>query len=366
MRVSRVEVFGVELPFRDEFVSRMNVTSARNVVVRVQSDDGLVGYGSTSPVPRYLGATQGTLKEALHFLSESLIDQNPFDLEKIHSLMDNALASNWPAKAALDMALYDLLGKALNRPANQLLGGLFRNSFYTDFSLGMKHIDRPEEMAKLALKAVEEGFKAFEVKVGTGLKNDVNRIKAIREAVGEDILLIADANRAWSVKEAIESIKALQGFRNIIFEEPTPGAEGLREVREAVDAQVCADESCHSLEDAENLIRNRAADILCVKLMKCGGILKAKKIAVAAESSRIACRVDGVPGETKLSNTAAAHLALSLPNLLPTGSGVAQHRYTLKRDVGEGGLILDRGEVTISGTPGLGFNVDESFLRKAR
>jgi len=100
--------------------------------------------------------------------------------------------------------------------------------------------------------------------------------------------------------------------------------------------------------------------------MKSGGILKAKKIAIAAESAGLRCRIDGVPGESKLSNTAAAHLALSLPNLLPSGSGVAQHHYTLKSDIGEGGLLLDRGAVGITDAHGFGFTVNESSLRGAR
>jgi len=218
LKIERIDAFTVDLPFKETFVSRMNVTSAQIVVVKMTSDDDLLGYGSASPVPRYLGATQGLLTEAIHFLSEQLIGQNPFDLERIHYRMDRALASNWAAKAALDIAAYDLLGKALETPVNHLLGGRYHDVFYTDFNLGMKHIDQPEEIAKLARQAAQEGFRAFEVKVGTGLKNDVNRIHAIREAVGDEAVLIADGNRAWTVKEAIESIRALQGFRNIIFE----------------------------------------------------------------------------------------------------------------------------------------------------
>ncbi|MBI4257481.1 MAG: dipeptide epimerase [Thaumarchaeota archaeon] len=363
MRIAKIDIFEVDLPFRDDFVSRMNVTSAKNVVVKVVSDDGLVGYGSATPVPRYLGATQGTLKEALRFLGETVLGQNPFDLEKIHYMMDRALAFNTAPKAAIDMAVYDLLGKAVEAPVNSMLGGLFRNEFYTDFNLGMKYIDKPEEMARMAAKAVQEGFRAFEVKVATGLKNDISRVMAIREAVGDDVILVADANRAWNVKEAIESIRALQVFRNIIFEEPVGGVEAFREVREAVDAPICADETCHTVEDAEKLIRTRAADILCIKLMKCGGLLKAKKIATAAESAGIVCRVDGVPGESKLSNTASTHLALSLPNLMLSGSGVAQHHYTLRSDIGEGGLILDRGAARITDAPGLGFSVNDSMLK---
>ena len=365
MRISEVEIYRADIPFKDTFLSRMNVRAAKDVVVKVSSEDGLVGIGTTSPVPKYLGATQGIIIEGAKFLASTISGQNPFDIEKIHSLMNDALADNWPAKAAIDLALYDLMGKAVDKPVYQLLGGKVRDHFYTQFNFGMKQIRRPTEIAKIAKKAVKEGFRAFEVKVGIGLKADIARIKAIREAIGDEVILVADANRAWTTKEAIESIRALQGFNNIIFEEPTLGLEEMLEVREAVDAPVCADESCHTLKDAREIVKKKAADVLCIKIMKAGGILNCKKIATLCDSFNVLCRIDGVPGETLVSNTAGAHIALNAKTLIPAGSGVMQHYYTLKEDVATGGLIFNEGKVTIGEKPGLGIKLRKSMLTPA-
>ena len=354
MQISKVEIYRADIPFKDTFLSRMNVRAAKDVVVKVTSEDGLVGIGTTSPVPKYLGATQGIIIEGAKFLASAIDGQNPFDIEKIHSLMDDTLADNWPAKAAIDMALYDLMGKAIDKPVCQLIGGKVRDHFYTQFNFGMKQIRRPTEIAKIAKKAVKQGFRAFEVKVGIGLKADIARIKAIREAIGEEVILIADANRAWTTKEAIQSIRALQGFNNIVFEEPTLGLEDMLEVREAVEAPVCADESCHTLKDATEIVKRKA-----------GGILNCKKIATLCDSFNVLCRIDGVPGETLVSNTAGAHIALNAKTLIPAGSGVMQHYYTLKEDVATGGLIFNEGKVTIDEKPGFGIKLRKRMLTPA-
>ncbi len=363
MIVSNIEIFRLNIPFKDDRMSRMNVRQAECVLTQIQTDEGLTGVGTASPVPRYMGATQDTIVGGIKFLAGAIAGQDPFNIEKIHLLMEDALLSNTAAKAALDMALYDIMGKALNRSVNRILGGRVREDFLTDKALGMKYIGSPSDMAKMAAEGVQEGFKAFEVKVAVGgEKADIARIKAIREAVGDDILLIADANQCWTVKEAIRTIGKLEDFGNIIVEQPTNSIEGMAAVTEAVSVPISADESCFTLKDAAEIARRKAADILTVKLMKCGGILPARKIAAIAEGFNLQCRIDGVPGEIKISNTAASHLALSLRNLVD-GSGVMQHYYGPKIEiVTKGGLVFKDGSVSVSEGIGLGLEYSKDLL----
>ncbi|MBI4258003.1 MAG: hypothetical protein HY619_03525, partial [Thaumarchaeota archaeon] len=196
----------------------------------------------------------------------------------------------------------------------------------------------------------------------SGFDEDIANIRAIRDA-GKDLVIVADAHMHWSVKEAIRTIKALEKF-DVIIEQPVRGIENMAEVKRAVDAIITADEACFTVDDAVRIVQNRAADSVTVKIPKAGGLYPAKKIITIAEAAGLQVRIDGVPGDTKLSNTAAAHVATTTRRLLP-GSGVMQHRYFLKDDVvAEGGLVFEDGRVSVDDKPGFGIKHKENLLTK--
>ncbi|MBI2875132.1 MAG: hypothetical protein HYY09_08585 [Firmicutes bacterium] len=208
-------------------------------------------------------------------------------------------------------------------------------------------------MAQDVLNCMQAGFRSFEVHVGTGIAADVARVRAIREAAGNEITVIVDVNGHWTVKEAIHAIRALQEF-DVMVEQPVKGLEAMAEVRAAVEAPIVADESCHTVEDTVEIIRRKAADVLCVKPIKAGGLTKARRICNLADAFGLKVRIDGLPGETLVSNTASAHLTVTLRNTV--ADGVMQH-WRLAEDVVEsGGLIFEDAKVRVTDDPGLGLS----------
>ncbi|MBI4258002.1 MAG: hypothetical protein HY619_03520 [Thaumarchaeota archaeon] len=366
MKITGIDVYRISLPLIERTKSAsaggiMYLDSLMGVLVKVHTDDNMIGLGTAATVPAYAGMTQDTIVDAIKFLSPYLIGLDPFDIEDVHTRMDSRLVRNTPPKSALDMALYDIMGKAINRPVHQLLGGRVRKDFITDRAIFTLE-KTPEQIGKDTVKHVEEGYRGFEVHVGSGFEEDVANIRAIRDA-GKDLVIVADAHQHWSVKEAIRTIKALEKF-DVIIEQPVRGIENMAEVKRAVDATITADEACFTVDDAISIVQNRAADAVTVKVPKAGGLYPAKKIVTIAEAAGLQIRIDGVPGDTMLSNSAACHLATTIRRLLP-GSGVMQHRYYLKDDVvAEGGLIFKDGRASVDDKPAFGIKHKENLLTK--
>ena len=368
MKITSFEVVKLNLPTRMTLKSVaawapggiLNLDEVFCVMASLTTDDGIVGTGTTATVTGYAGMTHDTLNDAVRYLGPSLVGIDPFDIEEAHLRMKGTLGGNYPAKSVFDIALYDIMGKSIQKPIYKLLGGRVRESFVTDRAL-MTHGKTGKEIAADTAMYMEEGYRGFEVHVGSGLENDVESIKAIRDAGGADIAIIADAHQHWSIKEAIRTIKALERY-DVVIESPTKGIRNMGEVKRAVDVPIAADEDCHTIDDAFRIISEGAADVLTIKLVKAGGLYPCKKISDMAQAAGVAIRIDGVPGDTKLSNTAAAHLGMTISNIIP-GSGVMQNKYFLREDVVvEGGLTMGPdGKVTVPETPGIGVTTSSSF-----
>jgi L-alanine-DL-glutamate epimerase-like enolase superfamily enzyme len=281
-------------------------------VVKILTDDGVVGWGESSPSQRVTGENPETVVEVLDKIAPKLIGMCPLRIEQNVELVDSSVKGNPSAKAAIDMALHDILGKTVRKPLFMLMGG-YRTEVLTDITLGIKS---PKEMAKDAVKAVNKGFKALKVKVGVNPAEDVERIKLIRQAVGDNIDVRLDANQGWTPKQAIEVLNKIERFNIQFAEQPVPAEDmkGLVNVRKNSPIPVMADESVHSPEDALSLIKAEAVDFINIKLMKSGGMLKGRKIADVAEAAGIPCMI-GCMGESEIGIAAGAHLAAAVKNI---------------------------------------------------
>jgi L-alanine-DL-glutamate epimerase-like enolase superfamily enzyme len=258
------------------------------------------------------GETAQTVINTLDKIAPKLISMCPLRIEQTVELMDSLVKENPAAKAAIDIALHDILGKTACKPLFMLMGG-YRTEVLTDLTLGIKS---PKEMAKDAAKAVKKGFKALKVKVGVNPIEDAERIKMIRNAVGSKTQLRIDANQGWTPKQAIEALNKMEKFDIQFAEQPVPAEDlkGLVEVKKNSPIPIMADESVHSPEDALCLIQAEAVDFINIKLMKSGGILKGRKIAVIAEAAGIPCMI-GCMGESEIGIAAGAHLAAAIKNI---------------------------------------------------
>ncbi|WP_052890054.1 dipeptide epimerase [Thermogemmatispora carboxidivorans] len=279
-------------PFR---ISRGVEEVADNLLVTI-THDGLSGYGEAAP-SAYYGDTLATTRACLEQFAEELGD-DPFLIEDILERLDRLIGHNPAAKAAIDMALYDLVGKRLNQPLYRLLGLNPERSALTSFSIGL---DSPERMAEKAAQAGD--YPILKIKVGT--RHDVENVRAIR-AVSQATLRI-DANAGWTVKEAIRTINALAEYGIEFVEQPiAPGdLEGLRLLRQQIPVPIIVDESCVSLEDIPRLAG--CVDGINIKLMKCGGINRVLKLIHAARAHHLQVML-GCMIESSVAITAAAHL----------------------------------------------------------
>jgi o-succinylbenzoate synthase len=313
MGIRQVEVYHVNLKYKEPFRIAPGVsTEANNVVVKLVTDYGVIGWGESSPSKRVTGETAETVARTLDKIGPKLICKCPLRIEQIVELMDTIVERNPAAKAAVDMALHDVLGKTAGKPLFMLIGG-YRTEVITDITLSIKS---PKEMGRDASKAVRKGFKALKVKVGTAPAEDVERVKAVREAVGEEVQIRVDANQGWTVKQAIDVLNKIEKFKIQFAEQPVSAEniKGLCEIRRNSPVPIMADESVHSPRDAMRLITAEAVDLINIKLMKCGGILKARKIAEVAETAGVPCMI-GCMSESEIGIAASAHLAAAVKNI---------------------------------------------------
>lgn len=361
MGIQKIEVYCVTLKYAEPFrIASGASTEARNVAVKLTTDYDVIGWGESSPSKRVTGETVESVIEVLDRLSPKLIRSCPLRIEHILDLMDRTVKRNPAAKAAVDMALFDVLGKTAKKPLYLLLGG-YRTEVLTDFTLGIKS---PREMAEDASKAVGKGFKALKVKLGVDPAEDVERVRMIREAVGDAVQLRVDANQGWTISQAKDVLNKIDKFRIHFAEQPVRADDlkGLKEVRRDSPIPIMADESVHSPEDALRLIQAEAVDLINIKLMKCGGILNGRKIAEIAEAAGLPCMI-GCMSESGIGIAAAAHLAAGVKNI----------RYAdldsdlMLRDklLIEGGVCLKDSSRIFSKVCGLGVDqLDENLLGK--
>jgi len=337
-------------------------------VVRIETDTGLVGVGEAQADIGFFGETVEEVGSSVEdYLGPQLLGKDPFEREYLLGLID--YRGNSCARAGLDMALHDLIGKVLGVPVGTLIGGLHKVRVAVAIEIAG---GPPDEMARECLAFMEKGVRAFKPKIGGDPDKDADRLRAIREAVGPEVSLRADANQGYNPKEAIRLCRLAEraGVGLELLEQPVPAwdLDGMAFVRRAVDTPIEADESCYSVQDAMQIVRHEAADVLNIKLGKAGGLYGAKKIAAIAEVAGLRCVLGtafglGLEVAAKLqlaSSTMAVVDAVEFtelglhPNLL-----ASPHDKLLSLPVTDGTLPVPDG-------PGLGVLLDEQVLAQYR
>nr|WP_238988859.1 dipeptide epimerase [Calorimonas adulescens] len=350
MKIKDIRVSRIKAPLKKPFRTALReVNSVEDVLVEIETDDGLVGLGEAAPTAVITGDILGSIEDAiLNYIRPAILGMDVLDTDRVFLAMDKCILHNSSAKAAVDMAVYDLLGKYYRVPLYKLLGG-YTDRIKTDITISINEID---EMVEDSVRAVRDGFDTLKTKVGGDYKKDIERVKAIREAVGPGVKIRLDANQGWRPKDAVRVINALERYDIELIEQPVPAwdIDGLADVTRAVSVPVMADEALFSPNDALRLISMRACDILNIKLMKAGGIHNALKINYMAEAAGIECMV-GSMMECKVSVTAAAHFAASTHNVTRLDLDAA---YLLADDPVAGGISYDGPDISFAEGPGLG------------
>jgi o-succinylbenzoate synthase len=352
LKITDIQVGDISLPLVRPFKTALRTVNAvDDIVVRVLTDDGAVGYGEAPPTAVITGDTKGSILCAiLDFIRPSLIGMDVMDLDGIMAKLHGCLVHNTTPKAAVDMAVYDLWAKAQGKPLYQLLGGA-RTSFQTDLTISVNPVD---QMVADSLDAVGQGFNILKIKVGKEGLADVERIAAIRQAVGPGVLLRVDANQGWTPEQSVDIITALEdkGLDIELVEQPVAAqdVDGMKFVADRVSTPILADEAVFSPLDARRILDMGAADLINIKLMKTGGIHKALEICRTAQEYQVECMV-GCMLESRLSVAAAAHLAAAQGVVtradLDGPSLCSVDPYT-------GGPVFQGPTISMSGDPGVG------------
>lgn len=383
MKVDRIETIPVRVPLKPELMIRGGRGLSHSVspflIVRVYTDDGRVGVGEVSCTPRWSGEDQVT---AAHFVNEYfaplLIGEEIDDVSRLNKKFVTAVAANYFTKAAVEMALWDIVGKSQGKPVWAIAGSreqgaggraLAWNSMSVRTKWSVSGVE-PAKAAEIAKWAVAQGFSKMKVKVGIDPNGDVERVQAVRAAVGPSIKLGVDANGGWqSPQIAIETISRLFDQSDIYFaEQPVRAGDPavLAEVRRNVPVPIIADESVYTLDDAKVLARAEAADVFSIYIGKAGGIGPAREIAGFAASVGIKCTI-GSNLELGVGSAAMVHLALSAPAIdAETYPCDIIGPLYYEGDVLTESLPIGGGSARVHDRPGLGVELDDEKLERYR
>ena len=352
MKITEVKLGKISVPLRVPFKTALRtVNSVEDVIVEIHTDTGAVGYGEAPPTGAITGDTTGAIIGAIQdHIGKSILGRDVDDFEDVLQIVQKSVVKNTSAKAAVDMALWDLYGQLYKIPVHKMLGGA-RKSIVTDITIS---VNDPEEMARDAINAIERGYDCLKVKVGANPTLDVARLAAVRKAVGNDTCIRIDANQAWSPKQAVRILNEMQdkGLDIEFVEQPVKAHdfEGMKYVTERSYVPVLADESVFSPEDAMKIMQMGAADLVNIKLMKCGGLYNALKIASAAEVFGVECMI-GCMLEAKISVNAAVELACAKKIITKID---LDGPVLCSEDPILGGATFDEKVITVSDEPGLG------------
>ncbi len=361
LTIDRIQIFKLSIPLTEPFITSLGADlSADNIVVKITTKEGISGFGECSPYMPINGESQDTCFIIGQYFAKALKGMNPLELTDCIDLMDKIIYGNTSIKSAFDIALYDIAAQNAGLPLYRFLGGEKNKTIITDYTVS---ISDPEKMAVDALKIKNQGYSAIKVKLGKDGPTDIERIKAIRDAVGSEIPLRIDANQGWKVNEAIETLNGLKDYNIQYCEEPIARWKymKLKKVKKHSPIPIMADESCGDEHDAERLIELDACDMLNIKLGKAGGIYKGLKMVDLAEKAGMHLQV-GAFVESRLAMTAFAHFALVSPLIEHYDFDTA---LMLREDPVEGGMkYCDGGVIELSEKPGIGASINEEWLNK--
>jgi len=382
MKITRIETIPVRVPLKPQLAIRGGRGLSHSVspflIVRIHTDTGIEGVGEASCTPRWSGEDQVT---AAHFIDSYfaplLVGAELDDIGRLNAIFAGAVAGNYFTKGAVEMALWDALGRSLNKPVWQLVGNKGQRAQIksTNYSLlvptkwSVSGVE-PAKAAEIAAWAVAQGFTKMKVKVGINPRTDVERVRAVRGAVGSKVKLGVDANGGWQTPQvAIETIKQLCDECDIYFaEQPIRAGDhsALADVRRNVPVPIIADESIYTLDDAKMLARAEAADVFSIYIGKAGGIGPARDIAEFAQSAGIRCTI-GSNLELGVGSAAMVHFALAAPAIdADTYPCDIIGPLYYEDEILKAPLPIKGGSAGVHDRPGLGVELDDEKIAKYR
>ncbi len=369
MKITRVEPIPILVPLKAGLTTKTahgEHIDSPYVIVRVHTDEGLVGLGEATLSPRWSGETSPGCAAAIEgVISPALEGADPRDVTALAGRMEGAIRLNPFTRAAVEMALWDLAGKAVGLPVYRLLGGKVREAMPMKMVVGAFEVPKAVELAE---RFLEWGVRCLKVKVGLDPDGDIERVKAVREAAGPDVRIGVDGNCGWNITTARRALRALEAY-DILFAEQPIGTEdplALAQLRAATSIPIMADESVFTVGDAWHLTAHRAADILSVYPGKNGGMIASRAIADVAGAAGIVCHM-GSNLELGIATAAMLHLGAAVPAIdSETYPGDFLGPLYHEADMITEPLDLGPEVARAPEGPGLGVELDEAQLERWR
>jgi o-succinylbenzoate synthase len=353
MKITDIQFGTLRVPLKTPFKTALRtVDKIEDIVVMIRTDTGHTGYGEAPATAVITGDTHGSIVEAIrHYIWPRVLGQEVANINRLTQLIQGAMEKNSSAKAAVEIAIYDLWGQLYEAPLYKLLGG-GDPLITTDITISVDYIDK---MVADSIAAVGRGFESLKIKVGKDIGVDIERIKAVYNAVEGRALLRLDANQGWTAKQAVFALQSLEdaGVHLELVEQPVKAQDlnGLKYVTERVHTPIMADESVFGPTEVIELIRMRAADIINIKLMKTGGISNAIRIADIASMYGVECMI-GCMLETGISVAAAVHVAVAKSDAI-TKIDLDGPSLCAFNPI-DGGVNFNDSEIRVTEAPGLG------------
>jgi muconate cycloisomerase len=363
MRVVAIEPVLVDVPLAAPVHAVHGTTAVqRSVLVRVVTDEGVAGWGNVDPTPGYSRTTAAGIRDTVARLAPALVGTDPFNVHRALAVMDRLAPADFEARAAVEMALLDVEGRALGVPVHTLLGGALAHEVPLNAWIGTVG---PDQAAREASQWLARGFTTAKIKIaGTG-EEGVARVAAVRASVGDRLALRVDFNESLGRDEAAPFIRRLEPYALTLVEQPIPRADvaGLAAIRRAIGIPLMADESVTGPASLIDIIRREAADIVKVKVMKQGGLLRTRQMVECAAAAGLRVVIGHGFGLT-LSTLAEAAVAATSEAVLPGCEAVGPLK--MAGDVVAEPAQLGGGVLRLSDAPGLGATVDADLLKRYR
>jgi L-alanine-DL-glutamate epimerase-like enolase superfamily enzyme len=361
MRITGIKAYRVELPLHEGAYKWSGGNVVRvfdSTVVAIETDQGITGYGEICPLgPAYLPAYAAGARAGIGELAPNLIGLNPTELGALNRRMDQAMRGHPYVKSAIDMACWDILGKATSQPVATLLGGRFGDDFVLYRAISQ---DTPEDMAAMVSKYRGEGYRKFQLKVGGEPDTDIARINAVAKKLLPGDVLIADANTGWTQHQALRIASAVRDL-DVYLEQPCASYEECLAVRAHTDRPFILDEVIDRVEMVIQGYTDRAMDVINLKISKVGGLSKARQIRDLCVSLGIAMTIEDTWGGD-ITTAAIAHLAHSTPPELLFSATDFNSYVTVS--IADGAPQRKNGRMTASANPGLGIAPKLNLLGK--
>jgi L-alanine-DL-glutamate epimerase-like enolase superfamily enzyme len=358
LNITQIDIYRFSIPMEPFTIATGTMDHAQNVFIRVHTDAGFYGVGECSAFPMIVGETQDTCLVMAREFARLWKGKDALDIPARLQQLQSFTAGNGTIKSAFDIALYDIAAKNAGLPLYQFLGGEKRK-VETDITIG---IATPIAMAQKAVEFKQNGATILKVKLGKDAKSDVERVKQIRHAVGNELKIRIDANQGWSFDDAVFALQAMGEFGIQFCEQPmrTWYDDRLPELMKLSPVKIMADESVYNHHDARKQINSGSCDYINIKLAKSGGIFEAKKIHDLTAEKGIVCMMGGML-ESRIALSAKLHFVYASPNIKFYDMDTCMLGHLADPCVG--GVTYDGYFLNIDEQPGIGADADEAFLR---